>query len=138
MEDILRDIKGVIVYQDDILLHASSTDMLAKRVSNVLKRLEEKNVTVNAEKSVMFAEKVQFLGHLISSDGIQPDPPNAAKILSCKPPRNRAELESFLGLVNFFGRMLPNFAQMTAPLHHLRLKNVPFASSNQHQVTFDK
>ena len=70
MEDILRDIKGVIVYQDDILLHASSTDMLAKRVSNVLKRLEEKNVTVNAEKSVMFAEKVQFLGHLISSDGI--------------------------------------------------------------------
>ena len=64
IEEILSGIRGVLVYQDDILLHAPSSDILAKRVSNVLKRLEENNVTVNAKKSVMFTEKKQLLGSL--------------------------------------------------------------------------
>ena len=81
IELILKDIPGVLVYQDDILLHAPSSDTLAKRLSAVLKRLEEKDVTVNREKSVVNVSEVKFLGHLISATGNRPDPEIAKKIL---------------------------------------------------------
>ena len=92
METILKDLPGVIIYQNDILIHAPSSDLLAKRLSSVISRLQQKNVTVNQEKSVMLAKEVKFLGHLVSADGIKPDPAIATKILSCKylllvPPR---------------------------------------------------
>ena len=85
----------------------------------------------------MIAKQVKFLGHLVSGEGIQPDPSIAGKILSCKAPRDRIELESFLGLVNFFGRMIPNFAELVAPLHRLRRQGAPFAWNPQHQAAFD-
>ena len=137
METILKDLPGVIIYQDDILIHAPSSDLLAKRLSSVISQLQQKNVTVNQVKSVMLAKEVKFLGHLVSANGIKPDPAIATKILSCKPPRDRAELESFLGLVNFFGRMIPNFEKMVAPLHQLRRSGTPFVWTSAHQKAFD-
>ena len=136
METILKDVPGTI-YQDDILVHASSKDLLAKRLSSVMARLEQKNVTVNSEKSVLLATEVKFLGHLVSQDGIKLDQAIRAKILSCKAPRDRNELQSFPGLVNFFGRMIPNFAALVAPLHQLRRQGVPFAWGSQQQRAFD-
>jgi hypothetical protein len=137
MENILGDLQGVIVYQDDILIPATSRNALARRVSSVLKRLEEKSVTINTEKSIMFLESLSFLGHLITSCGIQPDPQIAQKILSCKSPRDRNELYSFLGLINFFGRFIPNFARQAAPQHQLRRKDTPFAWTSAQQSAFD-
>ena len=126
IESILKDIPGLLVFQDDILLHAPSSDVLAKRVSAVLNRLNEKGVTVNPSKCILNANEVKFLGHLVSSSGIRPDPAIAKKILSCQPPRNKSELESFLGLINFFGRMISGFSKLVQPLHQLRKKDVPF------------
>ena len=51
--------------------------------------------------------------------------------------RDRAELQSFLGLVNFFGRMIQNFAKMVAPLHQLRRSGTPFIWTSAHQKAFD-
>lgn len=138
IEVILKDIPGVLVYQDDVLLHAPTSDALARRLSAVLNRLDEKDVTINQSKSTLNAKEVKFLGHLISSDGIRPDPDIAKKILSCKPPQSKAELESFLGLVNFFGRMIPNFSRIVQPLHHLRKKDVTFEWASEHNDAFNR
>jgi hypothetical protein len=137
MEDVLRGLPGVVAYQDDLLIHATSKDLLARRVSAVLKRLEEKNVTINPEKSVLFSTEIRFLGHLLTSDGIRPDPQIADKILSCRPPKDRKELESFLGLINFFGRMVPKFSETASPLHQLRRKDTPFVWEASHQAAFE-
>ena len=137
MEKILKDLPGVIIYQDDILIHAPSSNLLAKRLSSVISRLQQKNITVNQKKSVMLAKEVKFLGHLVSADGIKPDSAIATKILSCKPPRDRAELESFLGLVNFFGCMILNFAKVVAPLRQLRHSGTPFIWISAHQKAFN-
>ena len=136
IEALLKDIPGVLIYQDDILLHAPSSDILAKRLSAVLNRLDEKDVTVNRTKSILSTDKVKFLGHLISADGIRPDPEIAKKIQSFKPPQSKAGLESFLGLVNFFGRMIPSFSRIVQPLHHLRKKDVSFNWTPEHQNAF--
>ena len=138
IETILKNIPGLVVYQDDILLHAPSSDSLAKRLSTVFRRLEEKGVTINRSKSVLNVTEVKFLGHVISSSGIQPDPDITKKILSFKTPVSRSELESFLGLVNFFGRLIPNFAGIVQPLHTLRKKDVEFKWSSEHQAAFNQ
>ena len=138
MEQILKGIQGLIIYQDDILLHAPSSDALAKRLSALFRRLQEKGITVNHDKSVLNTTEVKFLGHVLSSEGIRPDPDIANKIQSFQPPSSRSELESFLGLVNFFGRMIPNFASVVQPLHSLRRKDVEFKWSQEHQSAFDE
>ena len=138
MELILKNIPGVLIFQDDILLHAPSSDILAKRLSSVLARLDEKGVTVNQSKSILNATEVKFLGHLISSTGIRPDPAIVKKIFSFKPPQSKSELESFLGLVNFFGRMIPDFSKIVNPLHALRKKDVPFQWTYEHQLSFNR
>ena len=137
MEETLKDLDGLIIYQDDILIHASSSDNLARRVANVLKRLEQKNVTINTEKSIMNATEIKFLGHQLSSRGIQPGTGSVAKILQCKRQSNREDLESFLGLVNYFGRMTLKFSDIVQPLHGLRKKDVPFVWNREQQQSFD-
>ena len=138
IESVLEGIPDVVVYQDDILVHATTPDQLAKRLSTIFRRFEEKGVTVNQSKSVLNATEVKFLGHLISSRGIVPDPGIAQKIASFKPPTNRSELESFLGLINFFGRMISRFSETIQPLHQLRRKDVEFSWKKEHQDAFDK
>ena len=126
METILKDLPGIVVYQDDVLLHASTRDDLARRVTAVMKRLEQKNVSINDEKSVLIADNIQFLGHELSADGIRPSASLTEKLLGIQPPASIKELHSFLGLVNFFGRMIPDFAGGVSPLNELRKKGVPF------------
>lgn len=138
IEKILEHISGLVIYQDDILIHAKSENELAKRVSCVLSRLAQKDVTVNKEKSVLNARSIKFLGYLLSKEGIRPDPEIVSKITSCKPPQNKGELESFLGLINFFGRMIKDFARMTQPLNQLRRKDVPFNWTSKQQLSFEK
>ena len=138
IESLLRGIAGVVVYQDDILVHAPTSDQLAKHLNAVFRRLEEKGVTVNQSKSVLNTPEVKFLGHLVSSAGISPDPDIAKKIQSFKPPTTRSELESFLGLINYFGRMIPNYSRIVQPLHSLRKKDEDFNWSEPHQQAFDR
>ena len=138
IEEILSGIDGLVVYQDDILVYAKSSSELARRVSSIIQRLEQKSVTINSEKSILNATRVKFLGHVLTPEGIIPDPDIVKKIMSLNAPSDRKELESFLGLMNFFGRMIPGFANLTQPLHGLRKKDVQFVWTEKHQASFDE
>lgn len=74
IEEVLSGLKGVVIYQDDILIHGIDKAELSRRVSNVLDRLQQKDVTINSEKSILCAKEVKFLGHLVTSEGVKPDP----------------------------------------------------------------
>ena len=137
MENVLKDLKGVIIYQDDLLVHGRNVNELTRRLTAVTKRLEEKGFTINTCKSVFLAKEIKFLGYSISAKGISPDPTTKKKIQACLPPRNKKELESFLGLLNFYGRMIPNYAEIVRPLNVLRKQGVPFAWTPGHQQAFD-
>jgi transposase InsO family protein len=136
MENILHDIKGVLIYQDDVLVFAENSSALNKRLQAVKTRLHEKNVTINEDKCIEETDEISFLGFRVSAAGIQPDDRLVQKILKIAPPSNRKELEHFLGLVNFFGRLIPNFAGKTKSLHNLRRAETPFIWSAECEAAF--
>ena len=124
MESILADIKGVLIYQDDVAIFAENKVTLAKRLKTVRTRLAEKHVTVNEEKSISYCEELQFLGFKISARGIEPDDRLVRKIRDISQPKSMKELEYFVGLLNYFGRLIPNFSKKIQPLNAIRRQKI--------------
>lgn len=137
METILKDIKGILIYQDDIAVFAPDKETLNKRLNTVLLRLKEKNVTLNESKCINFADEITFLGYKISAKGIEPDNRLVEKIKNVEIPRNRDELKKFIGLINYFGRLIPHFSKKIAPLNSLMNSKEKFAWTTECKQSFD-
>ena len=136
MEQMLKGLSGVVAYQDDILVHGSTEAELRKRFNAVKERLQAKNFTIIEANCVSFSETLSFLGYKISAKGIKPDAKHVRKILELQPPKNAKEVESFIGLVNYFGRMIPNYAAKTQCINELRQKENNFKWTEQCQRAF--
>jgi len=136
METILADMKGVLIYQDDVCVYASDEFSLKKRLEAVTTRLKEKKVTLNEQKCIELTDELAFLGFIVSAKGIEPDRRLVDKVLNISVPNCRSELEHFLGLANYFGRLIPNFSSICLPLNHLRKKEVPFTWSEEANRSF--
>jgi len=137
MEQILNGLKGYLCYQDDILVHAETEFSLEKRLTAIKARLQDKGSTLNLDKCIEKSRSLEFLGFNISAQGIRPGNILLQKIQSMQPPTSTKELESFLGLVNFFGRMIPNYASKVRPLNELRNSKKDFCWTSRHQGSFD-
>ena len=121
IESTLSGIPGVIAYQDDVLIFAATEASLRRRMTATRNKLEERGFSINEQKSATVSESISFLGYEISKCGIQPDSRLVSKILAIEPPKCLKELEHFIGMVNFFGRFIPN---LSTKMYHLNaLKN---------------
>ena len=92
-----------------------------KRMLAVKSRLGEKHFTINEKNSNSKpVDSLSFLGHSISKEGIAPESKHVEKTKNAKAPTNNKQLESFVGLANFYGRMIPDFATKMLPLNNMR------------------
>ena len=103
----------------------------------VLRKLRQAGMVINAEKTVLKAFEITFLGYRISKEGIKPDDKLVSKMLKAKEPKSRKELDAFIGLVNYYGRHINKFAEIMQPLNDLRKKGVPFSWNENQQQAFD-
>ena len=103
MSELMADLEYVRVYIDDLLCITSGdfSDHLQK-LDEVLTRLGEAGLKVNAKKSFFARGELEYLGYWITRDGIQPLPDKVAAIHKLKPPKNRTKLRSFIGIVNYY------------------------------------
>lgn len=115
MEQLLKGVPGVIVYQDDMMLCADSDRQLKNRLGEVYKRLRENSVTVNSEKCIPSSDSLKFLGFVFSAAGIQPDTSLTSKIADADVPKSLIELAAFFGLVTNYGKFCNNFSDLCAP-----------------------
>ncbi|XP_057205010.1 uncharacterized protein si:ch211-159i8.4 isoform X2 [Triplophysa rosa] len=128
----------VFVYLDDILIFSPSLQVHAQHVRRVLQRLLENQLFVKAEKCEFHAESVSFLGHIISTEGIQADPAKVKAVAEWTTPDSRKALQRFLGFANFYRRFIRNFGQVAAPLTALTSTKVFFRWNQKAQEVFDK
>lgn len=126
MESILAGLEGIIIYLDDIVVYGESKQEHDIRLRALLHCLKKYDVLLNEKKCVYGVEELEFLGHILSSKGIRPTENRLAAISHFREPRNVSELRSFLGLITYVGRFIPNLAAKTEPLRMLLHLDTPF------------
>ena len=139
MNDIFHDLTDnfVVVYLNDILIYSNDEQEHVGHVCEVLQRLRANDLHAKPEKCSFHVDSVEYLGVIISPDGVAMDPTKVQAILDWPTLRSIKELQSFLGFTNFYRRFIDNYSGVTGPLTRLLCKNTPWRWSEQHQATFD-
>ena len=107
-------------------------------MEEVFKRLREANIKLNPKKSKFVNQKVEYLGHVITPKGVEPDPSKIRVVQDFPTPRNLKELRSFLALANYYRRFVKGFSTTASPLNALTRKRVRFCWSESCTGAFDK
>lgn len=124
MTIIIGNIDGVQCYLDDIIIAGASQSEHDDRLTEVLKRINDAGFTINEEKSQISKKSLRFMGHVISAEGISPDPDKVAAIRQAPPLKNTQEVKSFLGLLSYYAKFIPSYSTLSDPLLRLTCKNV--------------
>jgi len=140
MNDIFKELidEGVVVvYMDDILIFTKTKEELEKVTCRVLQILKDNNLYLKPEKCTFEAEKIEFLGLIVSENRVEMDPVKIEGVRSWPAPKTVKQLQSFLGFINFYRRFIEGFAKIARPLNDLTKKTVSWTWGEKQQVAFD-
>ena len=118
--------KGVKNIADTLIIHGCGIQEHDENLLAVLHRLRKCGLTLNAKKCQFRLPKLTFFGHDLSKQGILPSEERVSAIQNAKPPQNTAEVRSFLGLVQYCTKLLPDYAQVAEPLRILTKRDQHF------------
>lgn len=127
MTEMFKDMHGVEVSMDDILIHAKDEETLDSLTKAVIDKLMSNGLKLNRDKCVFNKKEVKFLGHLLSSEGLKVDPSKVEAIHNLKEPGELKELQRLLGMLNYLSKFIDHFSDLTAPLRMLLKKDVTFS-----------
>ena len=131
---IIEGIDGALNVQDDIIIWAETPEILHERTIEVLSAIEKSGMKLNESKCQFHKEQITFLGHLVTSEGIRPDPTKIEAINKMPMPTNVKELQRFLGMVNYLGKFIPKLSEMTSSVRKLLEHDVDWAFEKQHEA----
>ena len=127
----------VMAYIDDIVIATETIEDHIMRIKEVFECLREAGFKMRAEKCDFMRTETKYLGRIVSADGIKPDPEAVTKIREWLPPRNKEELQSFLGFANYYRDFVPFHAAKVQLMQELLKKNQHFSWDRRHQEAFD-
>ena len=132
MESLFQGCKGVAIYLDDILVTGSTVENHLVNLDKVLSIMATAGLKLNKAKCEFLLPKVEYLGHMIDGNGIHPTKGKVKAIQEAPQPRNVTELRSFLGIINYYGKFLPNLSTKLAPLYQLLKRGVKWQWDKPH------
>ena len=136
MENLLQGIPRVCVYIDDVLVTGRTREEHLANLTEVLRRMSTAGMRLKRDKCQFMLPEVHYLGHTVSRKGIQPTQEKIRAIRDAPAPSNVHQLKSFLGLINFYAKFLPNLSTLLAPLHCLLQKNRSWSWGADQQHAF--
>ena len=128
MDQVLAGLKGeeCFVYLDDVVIFGEDVVQHNDRLIKVLKRLEQAEMRVNLQKCKFMHSELIYLGHLVTRDGVNPDPEKIKSISEYQRPVNVKEVRAFLGLTGYYRRFIENYAARAKPIIELTKDGVEF------------
>jgi hypothetical protein len=139
LNDVLRECLDVfvVIYLDDILIYSETLEEHYEHVRCVLRHLRDAELQVKLEKCQFHVTKVEFLGYVISPDGISMDPAKVAAIKNWPVPKSVRDIQVFIGFTNFYRRFIKSFSDVARPVLRFLKKNILFAWDKPAQTAFD-
>ncbi len=128
MSEVFKDLgsKFLKVFIDDLNVHNKSWGEHLQHLDAVLYKLREVNLKLNPSKCCFAAKTITFLGHMVSKEGIQPDPGKIEAMLHFPTPKNVTCVRSFLGLTSYYRKYVRRYSSLAGPLFELTRKDVAF------------
>ena len=117
--DILG-VPGIVAYLDDVLVHSADLETHVNLIRLVFSAHKEAGIRLNAGKTHLFQEEVEYLGHLVNAEGVKLIPSYVQKITEWPLPQTGKELSAFLGFTNYYRDFLLGFANVMAELNSVK------------------
>lgn len=137
IDGIFGNIRDVVCIKDDILIAAETQEQHDTAIQNVFKACRQHNVKLNSDKCYFDQAKVELFEHILSAEGVAPDPSKVSAIKELKAPTNKQELQSLLGLVQYLSKFA-KLSPLTEPLQKLLQKDSVFEWTQSHEAALDK
>ncbi|GJR17673.1 putative reverse transcriptase domain-containing protein [Tanacetum coccineum] len=128
--------KFVIVFIDDILIYSKNKQEHEEHLKLILEFLKKEELYAKFSKCEFWIPKVQFLGHVIDSEGIHVDPAKIESIKDWTSPKSPTEIRQFLGLAGYYRRFIEGFSKIAKPMTKLTQKKVKFVWSDKQEAAF--
>ena len=140
METVLAGLQWDIclIYLDDVIIYGKNFDEMIRNLSLVFDRLSSAGLKLKPRKCRLFAREVEYLGHVVSENGISTDPKKIEAVKTWPEPTTVTELRSFIGFCSYYRRFIEGFADIAKPLHKLTQKGKLFVWTDECQVSFDQ
>ncbi|PIK58309.1 hypothetical protein BSL78_04815 [Apostichopus japonicus] len=137
MTELFDDLSGVEVMMDDIIVWGADEAEHNIRLQNVLQRCQENNLKLNIDKCKFKVSEVKYIGHILTSNGIKPDPKKIEAIQEMQPPTNVTELKRFLGMINYVAKFIRNLSAISEPLRVLLRKETVWHWEEEQEKCFN-
>ncbi|CAK9834654.1 Retrovirus-related Pol polyprotein from transposon 17.6 [Anthophora retusa] len=140
MDQVLTGLQGteLFVYLDDIVVYSSSLREHEIKVKKLLSRLREHGLTLQTNKCQFLRKEVTYLGHVVSADGVKPDPRNLQAVKEFPVPKSQKNIQQFLGLTGYYRRFIQDYSVKAKPLIKLLGKGIRFNWTQEQQKSFEQ
>ena len=130
--------KHVTVYLDDILVFSKDPTSHEQHVQWVFDQLRKHGLKAKRKKCEFGMDHLEYLGHVISKEGISADPGKTDAVAKWPTPTSKRELQTFLGLANYYAKLIKHFAWHAHPLYQLLRKDIPWHWTTEHNTAVQK
>lgn len=144
MSEMTQGLAGVEVLVDDLLVYGVGESMPEavldhnNNLENLLNRLVQYNCKLNKDKMKLLQTSVKYYGHVFTNQGLQPDPSKVEAVQNIPAPRNRKQLQQFLGVVTYLSRFIPKLSFESSHLRQLTHEKTPWNWNGRVQKEFEK
>ena len=137
MDRILEKCNGACGIADDIVVHGLTEDEHDENLKRFMEVATQEGLTLNSSKCEIKRQEISFFGNIYTSNGMKPDPAKVQDLKQMSDPRDKTELQQFLGLMTYLSRFIKDFSSKTAVLRDLLHKDSEFLWEPHHQRAFE-
>ena len=133
LQAALEGLEGTLCIADDIVVYGIGKDKEEatkdhdKKMKALLERCRSKGIRLNKMKTELRKSEITFLGHILTSEGLKPDPEKIKAIVRMEPPKDVKKVQRFNGMVNYLARFMPNLSEKIEPLRRLTNKDAEWS-----------
>ena len=140
MDSILRELLGKFaqVYLDDVIVYSRTWEDHLDHLDQVFTRLHKAGLKLGREKCFFAKSQIQFLGHVVSKDGIKPDPQKLELLKNWPIPKTKKDVRSFIGFASYYRKFIEKFSEIAQPLHKIMNEKAEYIWEEKQQQAFDK